>query len=71
MFALLKCAEWIIRDWDECWKIQSKNKVVILLFNTSIISIINNVILKAGNAFLGEKKEYLANLIKNILGKIK
>lgn len=45
--------------------------MVILLFNTSIISIINNVILKAGNVFLGEKKEYLANLIKNILGKIK
>lgn len=44
--------------------------MVILLFNTLIISIINNVLLKVGKAFLG-KKEYSADLIKNVLGTIK
>lgn len=45
--------------------------MVILLFNTLIISIINDVILKVGKAYLYKKKEYSADLIKNILGIIK
>lgn len=45
--------------------------MVILLFNTLIISIINNLLYKVGKAFLEKKEEYSADLIKNVLGTIK
>lgn len=38
--------------------------MVILLFNTLIISIINDVILKVGKAFLEKKKSTLPTLSK-------
>lgn len=61
VFFLLKYAEWIIRGWDEGCKTWSKSKVVILLFDTFEISIISDVVLKFGKAFL-KKKTYRALL---------